>query len=268
MPTGKRPDLRPIQGGVLADGTGCLIGGLLGAPGMSVGPSLVGVSKATGATSRYIAYACAAILIVMAFVPKVAALFLAIPLSVAGAMLVFTGALMIAGGIQIMVSRNIDTRMTLVIGISLLLALSRKVFPAYFEELPSYLHSLAASSLALGIAAAVGLTLLFRLGIRRREAIVLAKSEDSLANLAAFLRARGKSWKIDQDVIERAASSAAQAFVHIQDAHLLEGRSPWRPPTTRSISWSSSSTTAACCRCPISEACAGTSTRRSRSRTA
>ena len=219
----KRPVLRPIQGGVLSDGAGCLIGGLLGAPGMSVGPSLVGVSKATGATSRYIGYACAAILIAMAFVPKIAAAFLAIPLSVAGGMLVFTGALMIAGGIQIMVSRNIDTRMTFVIGISLLLALSRKVFPAYFDELPSYLHSLAASSLALGIAPAVGLTLLSRLGIRRHEAIVLAKSDDLLANLAAFLRERGKSWKIAQDVVERAASSATQAFVHIKDAHLLEG---------------------------------------------
>jgi NCS2 family nucleobase:cation symporter-2 len=130
---------------------------------------------------------------------------------------------MIAGGIQIMVSRNIDTRMTFVIGISILLALSRKVFPAYFEELPSFLHSLAASSLALGIAAAVGLTLLFRLGIRRHEAIVLAQSDDALADLAAFLQAQGKSWKIDQDVIERAASSAAQAFVHIKEAHLLEG---------------------------------------------
>jgi NCS2 family nucleobase:cation symporter-2 len=219
----KRPDLKPIQGGVLADGTGCLIGGLMGVPGMSAGPSLVGVSKATGATSRYIAYACGAILAAMAFVPKIAAVFLAIPLSVAGGMLVFTGALMIAGGIQIMTSRTIDTRMTFVIGIALLLALSRKVFPGYFEELPAFLHSLAASSLALGIAAAVGLTLLFRLGIRRHEAIVLAKSDDSLANLAAFLRERGKSWKIGQDVVERAASSAAQAFVHIKDAHLLEG---------------------------------------------
>jgi NCS2 family nucleobase:cation symporter-2 len=130
---------------------------------------------------------------------------------------------MIAGGIQIMVARNIDTRMTFVIGIALLLALSRKVFPAYFEELPGYLHSLAASSLALGIAAAVGLTLLFRLGIRRHEAIVLAQSDDSLAALTTFLKERGKSWKIDPDVTQRAASSATQAFVHVRDAHLLEG---------------------------------------------
>jgi NCS2 family nucleobase:cation symporter-2 len=219
----KRPDLRPIQGGVLADGTGCLIGGLLGVPGMSAGPSLVGISKATGATSRYIAYACGAILVAMAFVPKIAAVFLAIPLPVAGGMLVFTGALMIAGGVQIMTSRTIDTRTTFVIGIAFLLALSRKVFPAYFEELPWYLQSLAASSLALGIAAAVGLTWLFRLGIRRHEALALAQSGDSLAALRAFLEDKGRSWKIDQDVVERAASSAAGAFAHIRDAHLLEG---------------------------------------------
>ena len=112
----------------------------------------------------------------MAFIPKIAAIFLAIPLSVAGGMLVFTGALMIAGGIQIMTSRTIDTRITFVIGIALLLALSRKVFPAYFEELPSYLQSLAANSLVLGIAAAVGLIWLFRLGIRHHEALALAQS--------------------------------------------------------------------------------------------
>jgi xanthine permease XanP len=227
----KRPDLKPIQGGVLADGTACLIGGLLGVPGMSTGPSLVGVSKATGATSRYIAYACGVILAAMAFVPKIAAVFLAIPLPVAGGMLVFTGALMIAGGIQIMTSRTIDARMTFVIGIALLLALSRKVFPAYFEELPWYLQSMAASSLALGIAAAVGLTWLFRLGIRRHEALALAQSRDSLADLTAFLQDKGKAWKIDQDIVERAAASAAGAFVHIREAHLLEG------PITMSASY-------------------------------
>src|SRR6516165_3762673 len=56
----KRPELGSIQGGILADGIGCIIGGLLGVIGMNTSPSLVGVSKATGATSRYIAFACAA----------------------------------------------------------------------------------------------------------------------------------------------------------------------------------------------------------------
>jgi xanthine permease XanP len=218
----KRPTLGPIEGGVLADGAACLIGGLLGAPGMSAGPSLVGVSRATGATSRAIAYACGAILTAMAFVPKLAAVFLAIPLSVAGAMLVFTGALMIAGGIQIIVSRNIDTRITFVIGIALLLALSRNVYTGFFTDLPTFVQSFAASSLALGIGAAVGLTLLFRFGLRRSEVIVLGKADDSLAALTTFLREKGKSWKVEEDIIERAISSTAQAVRHIKDADLLD----------------------------------------------
>jgi hypothetical protein len=52
----KRPDLGPIQRGILADGIGCMVGGLLGVMGMNIAPSLVGVSKATGATRRYIAF--------------------------------------------------------------------------------------------------------------------------------------------------------------------------------------------------------------------
>ena len=218
----KRPDMRTIQGGVFADGLGCAIGGLLGAPGMSAGPSLVGVSKATGATSRYIAYACGGILIAMALVPKFAALFLMIPLSVAGGMLVFTGAFMIAGGIQVMVSRSIDTRMTYVIGISFLLGLSRLVYPDYFDDLPRYMQVVTGSTLARGIASAVGLTLLFRLGLRRGEVLPLEASGATSADLDCFLRKEGKAWKIDPEVIDRATSSIAHAISHLQEAHLME----------------------------------------------
>jgi xanthine permease XanP len=43
-----RPNFPNIRKGVLADGLGCTLGGLVGAPGMNIGPSLVGVSIATG----------------------------------------------------------------------------------------------------------------------------------------------------------------------------------------------------------------------------
>jgi hypothetical protein len=78
----KRPEFASIKGGVLADGLGCIGAGLLGTMGLNTGPSLVGVSKASGATSRCIAFACAGLLVLFAFVPKIAALFLMLPLSV------------------------------------------------------------------------------------------------------------------------------------------------------------------------------------------
>src|SRR5262249_14209252 len=89
------PEPRCLAGGVLADGLGCAGGGLLGAPGMASAPSSVGVSQATGATSRVIAFAIAGWFFLFALMPKLAACFLAMPETVVGAGLMFTGSLML-----------------------------------------------------------------------------------------------------------------------------------------------------------------------------
>jgi NCS2 family nucleobase:cation symporter-2 len=220
----KRPNMASIEGGVLADGLGCLIAGLLGTMGMNTGPSLVGVAKASGATSRVIAFACAGWLVLFSFVPKIAALFLVLPLSVVGSALVFTASFMIAGGIQIMVSRNIDTRMTYVIGISLVLGLSKDVYTDYFAALPPYLHPLTGSMLSLTLIVALGLNLLFRIGIRRRDAFALGDRELAIDKFAAFLAARGKAWGVTGDVVERATQSTLQVLEHLASAHLVQGQ--------------------------------------------
>ena len=221
----KRPDMSPIKGGMLADGIGCMIGGILGTPGLNAGPSLVGVSKATGATSRYIAFAAGGLLILFAFLPKLAFLFLLLPLPVVGAALLVNSCFMIAGGIQVMVSRNVDTRVTYVIGLSLLLGLSRKVFPAYFQELPAFLHVVTGTLLSLSVLVAMILNLLFRLGIRRTEILDLDGSDVSADKLEEFLSLRAKSWGIPHDLMERSISTTTQVVRHLQDAHLIHGKS-------------------------------------------
>src|SRR5882724_6725670 len=217
----KRPEMTSIRGGVLADGIGCALGSLIGATGMNTAPSLVGLSSATGATSRYIAFACAAILLAIAFVPKFAALFLALPLEVAGAALVFTGSIMISGGIQIMVSRNIDTRTTYVIGIAFLVGVAHQVFAGYFTELPAVLRSFTGSTLSVSVLAAVALTLIFRLGIARRQVLPLSGTADPVAAFSDFLRRQGKSWNIGSDVIERCIASLDEALHHMRAADLI-----------------------------------------------
>jgi NCS2 family nucleobase:cation symporter-2 len=122
-----RPDFKNIRKGVFADGLGCAVGGLFGAPGMNVGPSLVGISIVTGVTSRAIAFACATVLAVLAFIPKVADLFLQLPLSVAGALLVFTASIMLTSGMQLMLARTPDARLTFVIAVGIFFPLTRLV---------------------------------------------------------------------------------------------------------------------------------------------
>jgi NCS2 family nucleobase:cation symporter-2 len=208
----KRPDLGPIQRGILADGIGCMVGGLLGLMGMNTAPSLVGVSKATGATSRYIAFSCAAILTIFAFIPKYAALFLLLPQAVIGASMVFTSSFMIAGGIQIIASRNVDSRTTYVVEVSLLLGLPREIFPDYFKRAAPVAHLFTGSMMSIGVLSAFLLNLTFRIGATRRVVLEFEKSDKPIAELDRLLRGRVKAWSVAQEVTDRAASTTGQVL--------------------------------------------------------
>lgn len=219
----KHPDMATIKGGVYADGIGCVLGGLAGVTGMNTGPSLVGVSKASGATSRVVAFAAGAILFVIAFSPKIGALFMILPEAVIGAALLFTASFMIAGGIQIMVARNIDTRMTFVIGVPMILGLSREVYHGFFQNLPRMLHPLTNTMLSLAVVSALALHLIFRLGSKRKVDIALEASDRPQDDLSGRLLDRGRTWGVEQDVVARAISTTDQVLDHIQRAHLVAG---------------------------------------------
>jgi xanthine permease XanP len=216
-----RPNFANIRKGVYADGLGCVVGGLVGAPGMNIGPSLVGVSIATGVTSRVVAYACAVVLVALAFMPRVADLFLQLPLAVAGALLIFTASIMLASGLQLMIARTLDTRFTFVIGLGLLLPLTRLVSTSYFENLPGWLSIVTNSGLALGLSSAIGLLLIFRIASGRQQTILWRQSEDSLAELGKALDAHVKEWSLTKDVISRALENTKQTIALLREGQML-----------------------------------------------
>jgi NCS2 family nucleobase:cation symporter-2 len=222
----KRPDLRSIQGGVLADGIGCAVGGALGVPGMGSAPSLVGVAQASGATSRVIAFAVTGLCALLASTPKLAALFLALPEAVVGAGLVFTASFMIAGGIQIIAARELDARKTFVIGVALLLGLSRSMFPEYYDALPAPLRALSGSLLSVAMLSAIALNLVFHLGLRRTARLVLAVKDGrgpADTALAEALQRSATSWKVDGAAAQRALEVTEQTIHLIEDGHLADG---------------------------------------------
>ncbi|MGE3738008.1 MAG: uracil-xanthine permease family protein [Geminicoccaceae bacterium] len=216
-----RPQFADIRKGVLADGLGCAMGGLVGAPGMNIGPSLVGVSIATGVTSRAIAYACAAVLVVLAFIPKVADLFLQLPLAVAGALLVFTASIMLASGLQLMIARTLDIRFTFVIGLGLLFPLTRMVSTDYFDALPGWLSVVTNSGLALGLTSAIGLLLVFRIAAGRQQTILWQQSVDALAELSAVLERNAREWGLTREVIARGLADTRQTIELLREGQLL-----------------------------------------------
>ncbi|WP_131782891.1 uracil-xanthine permease family protein [Legionella gresilensis] len=218
-PSWKKPDLKSIKGGVFADGLGAVVAGICGIPGISTGPSLVGVSNAAGATSRYIAFAASIVLILMALQPKFALVLLIVPMSVIGPALMFTGSFMVVGGIALMSSKNIDMRMTYVIGLALLFGLSREIYPNFYDSLPPILQTFTCTSLTLSVIIALFLHLIFRIGIRK-QAVLNFNENMSNIKLNRFILEHGQLWKIDKQSIERIALTTEAIIQHLHYSNL------------------------------------------------
>jgi xanthine permease XanP len=94
----KRTEMKEVSGGILAGGICSALSGLLGGVGQSTFSSNVGLSMATGATSRVIAWPAGLICIALAFFPRLAAIFSIMPDPVMGAVVVYVACFMILGG--------------------------------------------------------------------------------------------------------------------------------------------------------------------------
>jgi NCS2 family nucleobase:cation symporter-2 len=227
-----RPDLGNIRSGVLADGVSCFAGGWLATPGLSASPSLVGLQKVTGATSRYIAYAIAGWLVLLSCMPKVGAALLALPLPIVGAALVFNGASMLMGGIQIVTSRPVTMRSTFIVGISLLFALSRRVYPEFFALLPAWTNAFTDSILSIAVVVCVLLNLCFLIGERRTEITILEPGEGKASSsFDDRFRAQAKRWQLSAADATRAETSISELLRLIEEGGHADG------PITASVSY-------------------------------
>jgi len=200
-----RPDMKSIAGGVTADGIGCAIGGLLSAPGLSASPSLVGIQKATGVTSRYIAWSIVLWLIVLACLPKIASLIVHMPKPVMAGALFFNGTFMFVGGIQVALSRPLTLRGTFLIGLAVLSAVGVLLYPEFFHRLPAWTHAITQSAISMATSSAVLLNLVFLIGRWRYSGLQIEIHDRAVSRqqLEKFIVAEGKAWKLPASDINR-----------------------------------------------------------------
>jgi NCS2 family nucleobase:cation symporter-2 len=219
----KRPDMTRISRGILANSLGTLAAGLLGGVGQSTSSSNVGLSIATGATSRIIAYTTSGFLLLFAFCPKLSMIFVILPDAIMGATLIFVLSFMIAAGIQIIASRMLDNRKVFVVGVSLLVGLGVDVVPDAFAILPAWLQTLFSSSLSTTLVLALGLNLIFRLGISSRASLELRVGEQVSTRVFEFMQQQGARWGARPEVIRRATLALDELMEGIRIHGLTEG---------------------------------------------
>jgi NCS2 family nucleobase:cation symporter-2 len=203
----QRPDMISVSRGLLADACGLAAAGVFGGVGQSTSSSNIGLSNATGATSRYIGYAMGGLAITLAFIPKLSIVLVIMPKPVIGATLVFVASFMIVAGIQIIVSRLLDARKTFVVGVSMISGLSVDFLPHVYANVPVVATPLLSSSLAFATLTALVLNLVFRLGISNRVRLELISGEPATDTIFAFLEAQGGMWGARRDVVYRAIAA-------------------------------------------------------------
>jgi len=202
-----RPDLQNIGRGTMADGFACILGGGMGAMGKSLYAASVGLSVATGVTSRVVAFYTGGIYIAMAFLPLLTGFFSIMPKPVMGGALIFMAAFMIISGFQIMTSRMIDIRRTFVIAVSLMFGMSVDIFPDIYHHVHPWLKPLVSSSLAVTTVLAILLNLVMRLGIARQATLELLRGTEVSQTIFRFMENQGAAWGARKDVIQNAMTA-------------------------------------------------------------
>jgi NCS2 family nucleobase:cation symporter-2 len=218
-----RPGMRSISGGVLANGISTMTAGLGGTIGVNTLTSSVGLAGATGVTSRRIAYVIGGMFLVLAFLPKAAAIFAIMPRPVLGATLWFSACFVFVKGLQIVTSRMLDVRRTFVIGLGFTIGLAVDLHPSLFAGLPASAQPFVSSSLVLGTVSALTLNALFRLGVRRTRTLSVDSMRVDAQAISDFMEEQGAAWGARRDVIDRATFNLSQSIETIVESCAPEG---------------------------------------------
>ena len=207
-----RPDMSSIGRGVLGDGISNAIAGGLGTYGLTLSNANAGLVAATGVASRIIAFAIAAILAVIALQPRLLGLITLLPKPVMAAAMLFTAAFIMISGLQIISTRVLDGRRTLVIGLGLATFFGVTVHPSAFAGAPQWAQPIVATPLVLATLVALGLNLVFRIGIKRRVSMTIDAGAPALSDVTAFIERSAGGWGARRDVTNRIEFAVQQTL--------------------------------------------------------
>jgi NCS2 family nucleobase:cation symporter-2 len=205
-----RPDMRSVTRGVLTDGAATMLAGLAGGVGTNTSTPSAGLAAATGVASRNVAVAAAGIFFLLGFSPKITAVLAVTPRAVVVAALVFTVTFIMINGLQVMMSRLLDARRTLVLGLGILAGLTIDVFPQTAKLLPSWIANVFASSLVSATVVALALNLVFRMGVRKTAMLQIERDQVNAQKIDDFFSRQSATWGARPDVAKRAAFGVVQ----------------------------------------------------------
>ena len=212
-----RPNFTSLSRGLFGNGIASIISAMIGSLGINSYSSSIGLSVATGITSRSIAYIISIAFALLSLVPPAAVVFTTIPAPVIGAAMFFTAAFVFTSGLQMITARLLDSRKIIVIGFSFAMAVIADVSHDLLSQAPLLLHPILDNALVLGTFSAVLLNLFMRIGVRQRVTMKLDAGHVNRDTIERFLTEQGGRWGARRDIINRAIFGVVQLLEVVGD---------------------------------------------------
>jgi uracil-xanthine permease len=145
-----------IRGAIAGDGLGSVVASAFGGVPLISYDQNVGAISLTGVGSRYVVAVAGAILIVMAFVPKIGAIIGIVPPFVLGGTLIFMFGMIAAVGVGILADSLRSHRDLLLVAASVGLSMAVNFAPpAFLQSVPDSLRILAGDGIVVGTVTAI-----------------------------------------------------------------------------------------------------------------
>ena len=220
-------DFKVVQRALNADGVGNLLSGLSGTVPNTTYASSISIADLTGVAARRVALYAGAIIVLAAFVPKIAAVLQVVPSPVAGAYIFIFLVLLFRQGLRLVTSGGFDYEKGLIVCISFWVGLGFQYGAIFPDHLPAWSRGVLDNGMASGGIVAMILTLLVSLK-ERGQHVVLKPSVRSLAQLRTVLDRAAERAGWDDIATNRLELAGEEAF-----QYLLERQAESKPHSIR-----------------------------------
>ncbi|SMH58805.1 solute carrier family 23 protein [Azospirillum agricola] len=207
-----RTDMPKVSRGVFAEGLASLASGLSGGSSVGFSSANIGLEFASGVTARVVGLAAGAALMAAAFVPKITAALILMPGPVIGAVLIYTAACLITAGMDLIMSRMMNDRRVMVVGLSVILGVSVTALPGLYHGVPGWIAPIFHSEVTVAALAALLLNMLFRIGVRQRAAFDYDPRTMRSSEVHDFFERQGGVWGARREVVARAVLATLEAI--------------------------------------------------------
>ncbi|NIZ07986.1 solute carrier family 23 protein [Pseudooceanicola sp. HF7] len=218
-----RADMSITARSSMANAIGNVVCGALGTLTGATSTANIGLAHASGVMSRFVGIGTGLLMMLLSFVPVVALVIVLTPGPVVGGVLIYTAAFMIIAGMELVLSRMMNSKRSFTVGFSIVIGFTVVTLPALVQNLPEWSRTIAASGLTVAVLTAIVLNALFRIGTSRTVTLQFEEGTPRAVQAAEHLEHWGAEWGARREVVMRGGMAVGEALELLNDGGFIKG---------------------------------------------